>query len=62
MVYRHGESLMLRAARESLDGLDEKKGWDKVTALCKGKKGREILKHDRNAMKSPTFHEPRNNN
>lgn len=26
VVYRHGESLMLRVARESLDGLDEEDG------------------------------------
>lgn len=29
---------MLRVARESLDGLDEKKGWDKVTVGAKERK------------------------
>ena len=38
VVYRHGESLMLRVARESFDGLDEEKGWDKVTVSAKERK------------------------
>lgn len=38
MVYRHGENLMLRFARESLDGFEEEKGWDKVTVGAKERK------------------------
>ena len=29
---------MLRVARESFDGLDEEKGWDKVTVRAKERK------------------------
>ena len=38
VVYRHGENLMLRFARESLDGFEEEKGWDKVTVGAKERK------------------------